>query len=200
MQTIASMLQHNQSLNKVGISGCRIDSVSACCLAMALHSSTMLTELNMCLNSVCEKGALGLAEMLNHNTTLTVLNMNNYSVGKRGALAMAEILKHNTTLTRLDMSANSVGVRGALAMAEMFDHNTTLNELGMSWPWNSIGERGAQGIAEVLNTTQRWLSWTWHEGKLSSIIIILLCSHSLPFLSQRQFHHYHHKKDCNYCR
>ena len=98
MQPFASMLQQNQSLTKVDISRCDIDSDSACCLARALHS----------------------------NTTLTVLDMSRNSVDERGALAMAEMLKHNTTLTDLDMSWNSVGEREALAMAEMFKHTTTL--------------------------------------------------------------------------
>ena len=153
MQAFASMLQQNQSLTKVNISNCSIDSDCACCLARALHSNTTLTVLNMRRNSIGEKGALAMAEMLKHNTTLTGLGMIGNSVGERGALAMAEMLKHNTTLTGLSMSENSVGERGALAMAEMLKHNTTLTGLSMSE--NSVGERGALAMAEMLkyNTT-----------------------------------------------
>ena len=148
MQAFVSMLQQNQSLTKVRISNCSIDSDSACCLARALYSNTTLTVLDMGWNSVGERGALAMAEMLKHNTTLTVLHMSGNSVGERGALAVAEMLKHNTTLTELEMSWNSVGERGALAMAEMFKHNTTLTVLHMSG--NSVGERGALAMAEML--------------------------------------------------
>ena len=75
MQDFASMLQQNQSLTKVGIRDCSIDSDSACCLARALHSNTTLTELDMSENSVGERGALAMAEILKHNTTLTELDM-----------------------------------------------------------------------------------------------------------------------------
>ena len=149
MQAFVSMLQ---SLTKVNINNCSIDSDSACCLARALHSNTTLTVLEMSWNSVGERGALAMAEMLKHNTTLTVLHMSGNSVGERGALAMAEMLKHNITLTNLNM-CDSVGENGALAMAEMLKHNTTLTKLGMFG--NSVGERGALAMAEMLkhNTT-----------------------------------------------
>ena len=146
MQAIVSMFQRSQSLTKVDISECSIDSDSASCLARVLHSNTALKVLYMWVNSVGERGALAMAEMLKHNTTLTVLNMRNNSVGERGALAMAEMLKHNTTLTELDMRENSVGEKGALAMAEILKHNTTLTELDMCE--NSMGERGALAMAD----------------------------------------------------
>ena len=148
MQAFASMLQQNQSLTKVEIRGCNIDSDSACCLARALHSNTTLTELNISWNLIGERGALAMAEMLKHNTTLTVLDMSWISGGERGALAMAEMLKHNTTLTKLDMSMNSVGERGALAMAEMLKHNTTLTVLDMFDA--TIGVEGAKALVESL--------------------------------------------------
>ena len=154
MQAFTPMLQQNQSLTKVDISYCKIDSDCACCLASALRSNTTLTVLDISGNSVGEVGALAMIEMLKkHNAILTVLKMSKNSLSECGALAMAEMLQHNTTLTVLNMDRNLVGQKGALAMAEMLKHNTTLKELDISN--NSIGERGALAIAEMLkhNTT-----------------------------------------------
>ena len=130
MQAFASMLQNNQSLTKVYIRVCSIDSDSACCLARALHSNTTLTVLNLLWNSVCERGAVAMAEMLKHNTTLTELNMSNNSVGDRGALAMAEMLKHNTTLEELHMDYDdTIGIEGAKALVESLAMNCHLKKL-----------------------------------------------------------------------
>ena len=119
MQAFASMLMQNQSLTKVDISRCSIDSTYACCLARALHCNTTLRTLEMSYNSIGERGTLAMAEMLKHNTTLTVLNMSSYnSVGERGALAMAEMLKHNTTLEVLNMSNAIIGVEGAKTLVK----------------------------------------------------------------------------------
>ena len=104
MQAFASMLQQNQSLTKVDISHCSIDSDSACCLARALHSNTTLTELNMWGNSVGERGALAMAEMLKHNTTLTELVMFDATIGVEGAKALVESLAVNHHLNRLWIS------------------------------------------------------------------------------------------------
>ena len=149
MQAFASMLQQNQSLTKVNVTDCSIDSASACCLARALHSNTTLTELNMSENSVGERGALAIAEMLEHNATLTVLNMSRNSVGERGGIAMAEMLKHNASLTALSLNSNSIGERGALAMAEMLKCNTTLEKLSMDD--DTIGDDGAKVLVESLS-------------------------------------------------
>ena len=102
MQAFASMLQQNQSLTKVDISRCSIDSDSACCLARALHSNTTLTVLYMLGNSEGERGALAMAEMLKHNTTLTELIMIDYTIGVEGAKALVESLAVNHHLNMTD--------------------------------------------------------------------------------------------------
>ena len=151
MQAFAYMLEQNQSLIKVNISNCNIDSDGTCYLARALLSNTTLTltVLEMRMNSAGSKGAVAIAEILKDNTTLKVLDMCRNAVGRMGALAMAEMLKHNTTLTVLDMSWNYVCDRGALAMAEMLKRNTTLEELYINAD-RTIGAEGAKALVESL--------------------------------------------------
>ena len=102
MQYFTSMLQQNQSLTKVDISNCSIDSNCACYLAMALHSNTTLTVLNIKGNRIDETGALAMAEMLKHNTTLKKLYM--YEGSAIGAEALVESLTLNNHLNILDFT------------------------------------------------------------------------------------------------
>ncbi|KAF8929331.1 hypothetical protein BGZ52_002349, partial [Haplosporangium bisporale] len=56
----------------------------------------------------------------------------------------------NWTLTTLDLESNSIGDDGAQTLAEALKTNNTLTTLYLED--NSIGDNGAQALAEVLQT------------------------------------------------
>ena len=158
VQAFAYMLQQNQSLTKLVLTSCTINSDSAHYLAEALYHNTTLKRLVMLGNPVGDRVALAMAEMLKHNTTLEELNFIGakfFNISSDGACCLAEALHHNTTLKKLDMNRNSVGERGALAMAKMLQHNTTLEELDLrespyNFGANTIGNNGIKALAESL--------------------------------------------------
>ena len=148
MQMCVRMLQQNQSLSKMDISCCNINSYCIGFLAKALHNNTTLRELNINSSKALVEGAIAMADMLKHNTMLTVLNMRNCSIGYEGARAMANMLVLNTTLMELDIGWNSVGNRGTVPMAKVLQSNTSLTKLYMDR--NLVGDEGAVAIAEML--------------------------------------------------
>jgi hypothetical protein len=119
-------------------------------LAEALKTNSVLTTLDLRVNSIGSDGAKALAEALKTNSALTTLDLRANSIGDDGAKALAEALKTNSTLTTLDLWENSIGDDGAKALAEALKTNPALITLNLVN--NSISDDGAKALAETLKT------------------------------------------------
>ena len=110
--------------------------------------SVRITKLNLCGNSITDRGAVTLTEVLKENRTLQQLDVSDNSIGVEGATTLAEMLKENRMLQQLNVGSNSIGDGGATALAEMLKENRTLQQLDVHI--NCIGVGGATALAEML--------------------------------------------------
>ena len=152
LQTIADVLETNNTLMELDLNGRRIGDAGAQALAEALKTSGALKTLSLNSNSIGDAGAQALAEALKTNGALTTLWLRSNSIRDAGAQALAEALKTNGALTTLWLSYNSIGEAGAQALAERLKTNGALKALWLSS--NSIGDAGAQALAEALKTNE----------------------------------------------
>ena len=110
--------------------------------------NTTLTSLDLAVNNISDKGAIGIGVGLKINTTLTSLNLAVNNISDEGAIGIGEGLKINTTLTELNLYYNNISDKGAIGIGEGLKINTTLTLLILEN--NNISDEGYTHIAKCL--------------------------------------------------
>lgn len=109
-------------------------------------------------NSITSKGATIIANALYNNTTLEELNLWNNQVSDLGAFSLSKILSvSNSSLRSIGLGQNGISDEGAQHLAEMLKTNRTITRLWLFH--NEIGDRGVQGLADVLAHENKSLQW-----------------------------------------
>ncbi|KAG0087740.1 hypothetical protein BGZ93_007301 [Podila epicladia] len=170
-------------------------------MAKLLKTNATLTTLTLEINLVGYKGAQVLSEALKTDSTLTTLKLRSYSIGDSGTQELSEVLKTHSTLSSVvfnriapqfqsgqsrvgleclgqclrpfvsnlvalqlqsrgaqgqhetensDLESNSIGDNGAQKLAEALKTNSTLTILTLGY--SSIGNNGAHALSEILKT------------------------------------------------
>ena len=126
----------------------------AAAFAVALQSHVYLRTLDLCSNTVGQKGARALADLLQTSGSLRELRLNGNQLGDTGARALAAALKGNVSLKVLSLRGNQIGHPGAMALAEALRVNRSLEMLDLGG--NPIGE-AAQAALEQERWSRGWL-------------------------------------------
>jgi len=128
MQAFAELLRVNSALTSINLSG-KLTGKRTGILSTVLAANTSITELNLRLCSITDKGGVKLGEALKTNSTLTWLNIAKNYIEEEGGQAIGEGLKTNSSLTYLNISGNDFGAGGGAALGEALKTNTSLTHL-----------------------------------------------------------------------
>ena len=117
---------------------------SAASLAGALRLNSVLTHLDLGVNSIGSHLATILADSLQSNCTLTRVDLFRNMIDSAGGVALAKALLTNRSLTHLNLGSNHIGDSGATEFVEALQTNNTLVFLDLRN--NDIHEAGGKKI------------------------------------------------------
>ena len=129
IQKAISYLQKGETSLGWGLLGKKLTSDQLIPFFEELEWNTTLTELDLQLNCMDDRGTIALAHALQRNTTLTELDICDNPIGTRGAIALAQSLKMNTSLKKLDLCNNLVGKDGIIALIQSLVYNTSITRI-----------------------------------------------------------------------
>jgi Leucine-rich repeat (LRR) protein len=110
MLKLYEILKKNKFLEVIDLSYNQINSRQAVFLAKSIKECSVLKELILENNEICD-GVKSIIEML--PLTVTRLNLNSNGLGDDGAMIVSEMLLQNTLLTHLDLNNNFINDIGA---------------------------------------------------------------------------------------
>ena len=122
--------------------------------AKILEKNQMLQQLNLSGKRIGNEGALALAGALEKNQVLQQLNLSRNQIGNEGALALAGALEKNQVLQQLNLTWNQIGNEGALALAEALEKNRVLTQLNLIKGNDQIKGEGLQALIALMVKTQ----------------------------------------------
>jgi len=152
-QITTPTIKHICCVNR-GVQDYELDNV----LTILRQENTVLTTLNLCLNSITCNGAYDISKALLNNTVLTSLLLRGNNINDTGAMAIANMLLHNTSLKNLDLGDNHIYSNGVLLICKSLLTNTTLTNLELDG--NDINSECILEIAKILqrNTSLLYIS------------------------------------------
>ena len=129
------------------------------CPAGALHG---VTELNIRVNNIGDKGIALISTALQTNTTMTKLDVIGCNMSDDGAESLARALTINKTLQELDLRLNDISDTGIAHFATSLRTNNTLNILSIGGE-NTATDEGVLSLATALtaNISMDYLDLYW---------------------------------------
>ena len=165
-----ALVCRNSRKLRVDLSSCGIDDHSFClmmgelskhaeaCPAGALYG---VTELDISVNYVGDKGIALISTALQTNTTVTKLDITNCNMSDDGAESLARALTVNKTLQELRVSYNDISDTGIAHIATALRTNNTLKKLSIGR--ETVTDEGALSLAAALtaNSSMEYLILHW---------------------------------------
>jgi hypothetical protein len=144
-RALIELLNANTTLEKLDLSGSKLDSENSLVLVEALRTNARLQELDLRGSDLKPECIPGLVNIIKSNTGIRALSLSDNRLGPEGSLAVAEALKTNTALQILEFSGNKLTTQGAMVIAETLKTNPALQSIDLSS--NNIGTEGALALA-----------------------------------------------------
>jgi hypothetical protein len=145
-------------------------------LIEVLEQCPKLQKLNLMRNDINADGAAMIANVLcrRHNLELSDLDLSINKIGDKGAARIAELLVQCPSLTHLNLSLNKIGDAGVESLAKAISkcHNLALNDLELAY--NLIQEDGAESLLKVLPQcpTIKYIELSWNHIGLDEVASI----------------------------
>jgi hypothetical protein len=145
-----SLSSVRHSLQRIGLSGCKIDAgVIDLLVKRASEALGRFTHIDLSNNALDHKGAKAVVRILSHNMNLVHLDLAGNRLGDQSAHKLAAELKHNVTLTALNLSNNHVGAKGGKELSEALKDNSALTTIDLSQ--NKILKETSEAITVALS-------------------------------------------------
>lgn len=106
---LARALENNKTITELSISakiGC-LEPISIYPIIQVLNKNDTLISLNLSGNHIGNEDAMALAEVLKFNKSLTNVNLRANDIGDKGAEALINLFEYNTTLVYLSLDGES---------------------------------------------------------------------------------------------
>ena len=149
---LVSIFKQKDQMKSVGLAGCDLGVDGAKAVADYVSVSTVLTELNICDNSINAEGVTAICNGVqgNKETKLASLNIGINNIGSVGGTAVAAMLAVTGSLTSLNLDANELGDEGISAIATLLKDTTVTRLASLHLRVNKIGPKGAESLAAWL--------------------------------------------------
>ena len=122
---MAEALEGNSTLERFGLSCCRVTDEGATALAKSLNNS-VLEHLDLSGNKLGNKCCVEFGHALEENSTLVSLWLS-LGITDEGATALVEALTRNSTLKMLELGYNKITEVGASALAKALESSVLTN-------------------------------------------------------------------------
>jgi Ran GTPase-activating protein (RanGAP) involved in mRNA processing and transport len=142
--------KHETLLEKLDLSGNKLNAECAEVLAPGLAKNTSLRSLHLNANFMGDKGASVLASVLLENRTLQELNIAYNKIKDGGVAAIASSLMKNFTIKCLSLNGNNISDVGARHIELLLTQNETLEKVGMKSCINASGYNNLYQINDVI--------------------------------------------------
>ena len=159
MLKLYEILKKNKFLEVIDLSYNQISSRQAVYLAKNIKECSVLKELILENNEICD-GVKSITEML--PLTVTHLNLNSNGLGDYGAMIIAEMLLQNTLLTHLDINNNFINDIGVESLIKVISLSLSLTNIDIRG--NLISDEGKAKLAAVVSphcTVQMHFDGRW---------------------------------------
>ena len=127
---MCKLLTHSNALCVLDISGNKIKSEEATCLANCRN--ILLQDLRMRWCGLCSVCADKIGEMLAHNKSIISIDLSRNHICDKGMERMVYHLKNGNTLQCINLSSNNVTAVGTGHLRELLVTNSTLTSLDLS--------------------------------------------------------------------
>ena len=161
MLKLYEILKKNKLLEVIDLSYNQISSLQAVFLAKSIKDCSVLKELILENNEICD-GVKSITEML--PLTVTRLNLNSNGLGDHGAMIISEMLLQNTLLTHLDLNSNFINDIGVESLIKVIDHHQITSLTNIDIRGNFITDEGKAKLAAVVSpqcTIQMFFEGRW---------------------------------------
>lgn len=148
MLKLYEILKKNKFLEVIDLSYNQISSCQAVYLAKNIKECSVLKELILENNEICD-GVKSITEML--PLTVTRLNLNSNGLGDYGAMIIAEMLLQNTLLIHLDINNNFINDIGLESLIKVIDHHQITSLTNIDIRGNLISNEGEAKLAAVVS-------------------------------------------------
>ena len=128
---IAIIVSCNKVLNKVEISGNKLQTTGITKILKSLHEINALKNLDLNHSNITEEAANVIATAFSFNTDLQVLNLGGNDLQKLGAIKIAKGLQKISLLTKLYIDHNNITDEAANDIAAAISCNIHLQELNL---------------------------------------------------------------------
>lgn len=149
---LVSIFKQKDQMKSVGFAGCDLGVDGAKAVADYVSVSAVLTELNICDNSINAEGVTAICNGVqgNKETKLASLNIGINNIGSVGGTAVAAMLAVTGSLTSLNLDANELGDEGVSAIATLLKDTSVTRLASLDLRANEIGPKGAETLAAWL--------------------------------------------------
>jgi Ran GTPase-activating protein (RanGAP) involved in mRNA processing and transport len=143
---LAQSMRVNQTLVRLELGHCKIQSPGASALFEALGDHSSLEVLDLTQNLLDDEVADSLEAMLKGSNTMRYISLTLNNLSDRAAEAIGAGLECNTALQELLLHSNNIKEIGAQALGRSMPKMTGLSELGMNR--NPIKKAGRQALVD----------------------------------------------------
>ena len=130
---ITEVITCNCFLACLDISDCNLSDLQIGAVALALHKTSTLKELNLSYNKIAtEETARKIASVIINNVSLKSINLSNCNLQESGIILIAEALANITSLKSIDISENNITDNSTQSLAAVVGENVLLEQLNLS--------------------------------------------------------------------
>ncbi|XP_035828683.1 leucine-rich repeat-containing protein 74B isoform X2 [Aplysia californica] len=151
-EQLCQIIEQNDTLRKVNLSGNNFDDSSAEHIANLILCTTKLESLNLSHNHLGERAGILLGPAISENLCLKELDLSWNHLRRKGAMAVGAGVKSNVYMKKVNLSWNGFGLEGSLALMDALKTNNVLEELDISN--NRITTEGAVLIGKGLTVNE----------------------------------------------
>ena len=137
------------SLQNLDLGDCGIEDGGAAHIARLLDKNQSVVELTLSGNSVGIEGWRKLATSLQSNSTLRTLSLDFNKIGDEEAAAIAEGIRLNRSLRSVDVESNRIGDEGGRKLLEAVRENTSIVDFTLM-PMNKISQSIVDEVRDLL--------------------------------------------------
>ena len=133
IKELTEVITCNCFLACLDISDCKLSDLQIGAVAIALHKTSTLKELNLSSNKIAtEDTALKIASVIINNVSLKSINLSNCNLQESGIILIAEALANITSLKSIDISENNITDNSTQSLAAVVGENVLLEQLNLS--------------------------------------------------------------------
>ena len=185
---ITEVINCNCFLACLDISDCKLSDLQIGAVAIALHKTSTLKELNLSYNKIAtEETARKIASVIINNVSLKSINLNNCNLQESRIILIAEALATITSLKSIDISGNNITDNSTQSLAAVVGENMLLEQLNLShcFQYNAdfsfaTTEKGVRNILMPLTMHARLKFLSLHSsyinGEVSELLSIIIAN------------------------